>query len=614
MADKSLDPKDRFRGKEELRDKLAPLVELIRKRRQIVDDQWLKSHHAWMGVQTYSYYKSEFNHFIPAYRRVIERYVARVVQQLMPHHEFFNAFPGNERDLAADTHGDATQRYMSWLLNDHIKVRRVVEQLVRTRLLYSRCITKNTVQKIQVPTVEYGRFVGSVKQTWPSTRAVDPFNFFIWPETSMGADDAIIVMEDVIMPWVEYQDAVDRKVADAIPRSDLQRPKFPQHLQMRFDVSGLFTPEETVTGGDKAQDDRSLVQQNFVEITELFLRGLSGGWLHIWLAHNVTGGPRIVRVHRAAYPRAPYRMSVSRELPSQHYTPSVGADLEGLQILLNDQFNQGEEARAVTSGPPVIIDTTRVKRADSFVFGYRRKWYGDPDGVKMLEIPDTSQSAMRAAAFTLAYMEGQVPPLSQGQVPRGLPRGSGAVGSLISLASADIVGDARAIEEDCLTPTIQDLYHLTLAFVPQEQVIQIPGAEGFQPMELTVDDLYGGWHFKWTGANRMQDLQAQTSQALIFIQSLSRMADTLRLQGWTIDWGLISRIFWKDLLGEKRLAYVIRQMTPQERGAELAIQAMMQGGITAPGKAPGPASSGARAATERPTRESVVGGGGGQEG
>jgi hypothetical protein len=159
------------------------------------------------------------------------------------------------------------------------------------------------------------------------------------------------------------------------------------------------------------------------------------------------------------------------------------------------------------------------------------------------------------------------------------------------MAGADIVDAAKTIEEECLTPTLQDFYDLTVTFVPESQIVQIPGAEDYQPLTTTMAELFGGWRFKWVGASHFQDKQADAQQAMAYVQNLMRQADVLHQQGWKIDWGTLNRLFWKDILGERRLANVLQQMTPEERQAEAKLQAQMMQ-MQQARQQPGPRGSG----------------------
>jgi len=568
--------------REALAQRFQGVINDVRSRRLFMEDEWLKAHDAWIGVQTYTFYESEFKHFIPAFRRTIERTVSRTMQQLMPHYEFYQMFPGDEADAQADIDMKPVHRYMDWLLLDFVKIRKVARQLVRTFYLYSRCITKTTVRVIDIPKITEGKVTGSVQQVWPTTRAVDPFTFYVWPETATDIEDATLVFEDVIMPYQEYAESVRLGLADPINQDELRPPIYPFHIAQRMDRIGMTTPEAVRSG-----EPGSVAKQHFVQLSEVYFRGGGNRWLMGWLVWNVQR-VRFTRLQFSRYPKPPYRMAVARELPSQHYTPGMGQDIEALQVLLNDQFNQGEESRAVSSGPPVILDPTKVRRADSFIFGYRRKWYGDPTGVKMMEIPDTSVSAFRAAQFTLAYMEGSGPTgLSAGQPPRGTPRGSGAVSQLMAMAGADVVDAAQIIEEECLSPTIQDLYDLTVAFVPDLQIVKIPGAEGYAPMMATMNELFGHYTFKWFTSNRFQDKQNEAQLGLQFYQQLAHVAPDIANQGFKINWAHISRVMFKDILGERRLADVIQPMTPEERQQHSALL-QQQAAAASGNKAPGP--------------------------
>ena len=563
--------------------RFTSLIHDVRSRRIQMEDEWLKAHDAWIGVQTYSYYESEFKHFIPAFRRTIERTVSRTMLQLMPHYEFYNIFPGDERDVEGDQAMLAVHRYMDWLLLDWIKIRKMVRQAIRTFYLYSRCIVKNTVQVFDIPQVTEGRITGSIKQVWPGSRVVDPFTFYVWPETATSLEEATLCFEDVVMPLQEYEEAVTLGLAAPLDPTELKPPIYPTHLAQRLERVGMTTPDAANSGTTRDIPGR----QQFVQLSEMYFRGTDNRWIMGWLVWNITR-PEFKRLQMSRYPRPPYRMAVARELPGQHYTPGLGQDIEALQTLLNDQFNQGEETRAVSAGPPVVIDPTRVKRADSFVFGYRRKWYGDPEGVKMLDIPDTSVNSLRAAQFTLAYMEGFGPQgLNAGQPVRGTPRGSSAVAQLMAAGGADIVDASQIIEEGVLTPTLQDLYDLTCAWVPNLQIARIPGAEGHEPLITTMVELFGGWRFKWMSSNRFQDKQNEAQLALQYVQGLSRMADQIAAQGFKIDWATLTRVLWKDILGERRLANVIQKMSPEEYQQYIQAQALMQSRM-AGNQPPGP--------------------------
>ena len=69
---------------------LSSLLDTVRSRRQTTENEWLDAHSAWRGKYTKSFYKSEtFNHYVPLFRRAIERYAVRGAQMVLPSDTFF---------------------------------------------------------------------------------------------------------------------------------------------------------------------------------------------------------------------------------------------------------------------------------------------------------------------------------------------------------------------------------------------------------------------------------------------------------------------------------------------------------------------------------------------
>ncbi|KKM86791.1 hypothetical protein LCGC14_1275540, partial [marine sediment metagenome] len=76
-----LSPKD----KTDLLKILEGQIPGIRNRRETITRRMQLNHAAWRGTHTRSFFKSDtFAHFIPAARRVIERFVTRGTQMLLP--------------------------------------------------------------------------------------------------------------------------------------------------------------------------------------------------------------------------------------------------------------------------------------------------------------------------------------------------------------------------------------------------------------------------------------------------------------------------------------------------------------------------------------------------
>ena len=178
---------------QQIAEKLAPRIMDIRNRRRPIDEEDLRTHAMHHAVRGRFFYNSDtFKHYIPMGRRAIERFVVRVVQSLIPNDQFFECYPGDETSIPAGREAAANGAFMHWLLTRKIGIRKVANQLTRSLLMYRRAVLKTSVE-VTDGTVSMGRIKGRLKEVWPTARVVDPFSFYVWPETSPNLKDATLV-------------------------------------------------------------------------------------------------------------------------------------------------------------------------------------------------------------------------------------------------------------------------------------------------------------------------------------------------------------------------------------------------------------------------------------
>lgn len=579
-------------GEEQRRDlskRLGDMIVDIRNRRRPWEQEQLNNHAAWRAVriEARAGYRSDlYKHYIPVARRAIERIVTRAVQTLYPQPSFFEVYPGSEFDLSAGRQADAVRAHLLYLLTARIKTRKLLTQLVRSLLIYQRAITKSAVQVVEAP-VRWAGQAGMVRQVWPTVRAVDPLALYVWPETVTDLDDAVMVFEDLMLPWDEYQRAAARGVAKPLRREDLGAPEWPHYHITRLSHVGMGDPSSTSgSQADEPAGGRPVVAgrpQLFVSLTEVWFRS-QGRWMMAWLVWNASkdreGAPLLVRIHQSPYPMPPYRLAIARPLPGEHYTSGAMDDLEQLQQLFNDQVNQGEESRAIAALPPVGVDTNVFPRKDLLQWGPRKIWVGQGDiskGMHAMELPDTSASSVRAAQLTLALINsiGGAGGIQEGQPARGLPRAGFAVTSLINLGMADVKDVAEILEQELLSPMLSDLHRLTVAFVPRSQLIRVPGTEAYPPRTMSVEDLYGDWVFRWVGSQQAAANEIRSQKLLAGAQLLAKVEPLLQQKGYTVNWPDLVKMVWRDGMGERGLHNIVVPIPP---GTAVAPGAQQGGG------------------------------------
>ena len=547
----------------ELLRRLEPVITQVRQRHQTVEQGWLANHAAWRAVRTRFYYNSPtFKHYIPAARRAIERSVVRIRQMLVPENDFFEVYPGDVFDMANSVAADAVSSYMAYLFEQRIRIKAMVSQLARCLLLYGRAVTKASIEVNKWAEDEDGEIEHT--DIWPTLRVVDPFNFFVFPETITDLNDAQLIFEDSMYPWANYLDAVEASngLIEGISRSDLNKPEWPTHHVERLQLGYMSAPSDLSAGDDRDKTKAAHVGE-FVALTEGFLR-YQQSWMQFWVVWNLNQGPRIVRLHKVVGNRQPFRMALAREIPGETDTSCMMDDLEPLQILLNDQFNRMEEAASVAAVPPVRVDPTKVTRADSLVWRPHAKWLVEPDGAKLLEVADTSRGSQASVSATMNMINSTFSPggLVEGQPPRGSPRAGFAFSSMVNLSMADIKDLADTLEEQLLTPALKDIYILTIRHVPRDQVLKIPGTAAYMPQSMTTYDLYGGWNFKWVGQLHSQDMQQRGQKVQQFMEGMAPMLEPLMLQGWDVDLGQMAKMIWRDILGERGFDRILVKKPP----------------------------------------------------
>jgi len=296
---------------------------------------------------------------------------------------------------------------------------------------------------------------------------------------------------------------------------------------------------------------------------------------------------KLVRFKQSLYHEPLYRWTNHRSLPNEQYTNSMMEDIQELNDLANDQISQTEDARRIATAPPTGYDASQVSRTDAMQYRPRALWPfdGDPrEMIKSLDTPDTSTSGLRAFQISLGLINslGGAGTIAEGQPGRNMPRAGFAVNNLINLGMADIEDVAKTMEDDLFTPGLSDVYKVTNEFIPESQILRIPGTEQYPSRRMTKQDIAGDYEFEWIGTFQSQDMQQRSRTLLITLQLLSQpgIVQQLAQQGFQVNFANLIQMIWRDGLGEKGLGEVIIPMTEQQKQLLQAqqVQALQQGG------------------------------------
>src|SRR3990167_2613665 len=244
-------------------DDLSSLLTTIRNRRQLKEQTWLDIHSAWQGTYTKSFFKSEvFNHYVPIFRKNIEKRAVRGAQMVIPTNEFFEVFPADELSDRGGKEASSIYSYLAHIVRTKLRPYSLAKQLFRCIDLYGRAAIKTGVQ---VSTE------GGAAVVWPTVRAVDPFQFFSWPETQPDLAKASLICEDFIISYDEYKEAVGSKDVEDVDETKLTSVTWPSHMTQRLMDSGVPEPNSTAPGASTQTETGKHKTGSFVQGSEVWI-------------------------------------------------------------------------------------------------------------------------------------------------------------------------------------------------------------------------------------------------------------------------------------------------------------------------------------------------------
>src|SRR3990172_568551 len=171
-----------------LLDMLIPAMDGVRQRRKFIENEWLLNYRTWQGWPSQEYVvnlpDNAIYYYVPHARKAIEKSVKRITKLLLPDSNRFQTLPF---DGKSHEHAEAVQDVLQLIIEKKIPTRRNISSIARCLQLYNLGVlhTSVIIQKDEV---------------WPYQRAVDPFNFYVFPDTAASQEEALLIFEDVIVP------------------------------------------------------------------------------------------------------------------------------------------------------------------------------------------------------------------------------------------------------------------------------------------------------------------------------------------------------------------------------------------------------------------------------
>lgn len=554
----------------------------IRDRRRYYEERMLRSRRTWMAIHEPSYIPtdSSISHYrIPAARRIVERIVNRATKLLTPKVKWFEVAPMAGSNVPQDKLSNIDS-FMWYVMRKKIKSRSNINQLVRSMVLYGFCVLKTSVM------IQRG-------QVWPTQRAVDPFSFYIFPETSPTIEEAEDVFEDFMFSYGRYQSFVKRGILEDVRRDEMSTPVWPYHIVERLAYQGMSDPSANVDQSiEKTRDQLQKTTNGYAALTEKWVRH-EGDLYQVYILWNHKSGPKIVGFFKSAYDDPLYRMAIHRPLPNETYTTAAAEDIDELNNVQGDMFNQFVDALNREQGFATVGDASGGRK-DTWKIKGGAVWDLGPnkpsDVLDFIKPPNTSDNYRAGWQIAGAMMQslGGAGSMAEGQPGRNMPRDGSSVNRLLDLSLADIQDISEVIEQEVLTPGLSDIYKVA-EMIPDEQLIKIPGGVALyaggsvQSNVIRKDDIVGDFEFEWVGSLQAQD-EAQRAQHLMVLLNMFLQPTTQQIlaqQGYTINFADLIQMIWRSGIGERGLSKVV--VTMQEMQQIMMKHAAASGNPMPPG-------------------------------
>lgn len=562
---------------QQLRSDLHEQIVSIRQRRISVEYQWLRAHAAWQSLNTERRFiptdSSKAGYYLPVARRALERSIIRCVGINTPKMKWFETGSvGSDDDITMDN----ADKMMWYLLRKKMRTRSNINQLTRTMFMYGLAHLKTGIR------VSNGI-------VWPTQRPVDPFMFYSYPETVSTIAEADIIFEDFMVSYEKYKTWVNQGLVRDIKPSELGGNDWPYHMVQRLANRGITNPEVPVTV-ESVKKDLGNIKVPFVNMSEQWLPR-EDKWYqvyHVWnLKKDGHYSHDIVGFFQSKYDEPTYKSAIHRGLPGETYTNSMMDDITDLQHMSNDNLNQFIDAVDWEQG--FIAAKAGARRDNKVAKGRAIMEFEDPkEDFVFVSPPNSSTNSLRSWQIMLGLINSLAGTgtIGEGQPGRNMPRAGSAVNNLVNLAMADIEDVAILIEQEILTPSLDDIFRVC-EFIPDHQLMRIPGAQAVFRKGSTVrkEDFFGDYTFEWIGANQFQDEQVRAQRMLIFLQMIPSLAPIMQQQGYAFNVVDLVKNIWRYSLGERSLSKVVVpiQQLQQQMQMEELMQQLSKGGNGVPG-------------------------------
>ncbi len=571
-------------------DNIVGLIMQIRLDRLNLDEEWQEVRRMEMlKHDSGQKYIGKSNVYMPVYNRILNTLTSNLSRGLFPSDEYMDVFDRSEKD---QNRAKNVKAYMKWEFERVGKVRQNIKPFLRQFVNYGNSVlkfwyNKNTRYEGRLSSpASVARFLrpaGRFNKLCMDGLAVSTrsmFNWYIYPLTCAGLEDATLVFEDVNTPRMYIE--------------KMGKEKQWVNIEAAMTAYDAYADAARIDQLSDSADIYENASRTYGPLGEV--RTITECWTFMplppdqYLPDEDKNCPLPVRIILAAgvpvevtrnpfwHQRAPYLLGKQNTAPGLVYGIGFGRAVRAMQLLSNDFMNQVNDCAMYTLNPVIKANPTKLA-------GPLRPlspgvvWYmTEMDGVEFAR-PEAELiqygMTMVNTVVGMAQDFGGAPPVLQGSgASKGAKTATGA-----QILQRNAMAPLQDVVEDLELDVMIPLLHGAWVNAQQYREEDIMTMVGGEPLKVSPDQLAIDAEFIWAASSQAANQQQRAQQAMQLIQAVANPAvmQSLASQGMVVDFESIIERIYSDGMGFRNFKDFIK---PAQ---------VMQGqpGMPGPGQMPG---------------------------
>lgn len=529
-----LEPGKNYADDETVRDRIkreiVPLVASMRSRKRALNEEWKSYYKVWTLTHQDQGYEGRSNIYVPAGKKGIETIVSQLVSGTFTSEDAFGvtAQEPEYEDAAYDVQEALKQRLEKMRVrsySDRIYRQLAIIGTAPVKMYYDKRVSKATSrqrgQNGLAGLIDFNR--DHVRYDAPAFRTLDAGNLYVFPEDVETPEDVEVWAEDLSASIADLRVRADRgtysksAVEEAIKTS--RNPDLTQNTEDRLEAQMINSPHNIGVQGWEP-----------IDVTEVWLdfdpRAASKmeERAPVPFLITITSSGCVLRAMRNPFwhQRSPYLLGRVGTMTGRFWGTGFVEAIRQIQILLNDQTNQGMDAGTYALNPIFLVDPNAVLGTLKPIEPGVQWLVNDINKSVKTLTPDmgvlnaTSMLTTQSMAWINDFI-GAPPVLQGGSSPGRAFKTATGVGAAMANARLPLQEIVRSCEEDIWEPMLEMTWWLDQQFASKDFLFR----QNKNLRRVPPAMLAGDYAFKWLASSQTDNRGVKGSQILQLIQILS---------------------------------------------------------------------------------------------